>query len=70
MMRLTLTLQPEEAGALRQVSRRECRRPRDQARYLLRQALGLAIEANPGQPTGGGMQDRAAMESDTQRAAV
>jgi len=40
--RITVPLSREELNALRDAADREYRHPRDQARYLVRQALGLA----------------------------
>lgn len=37
--RLTLVLEPAEMAALRQAARLELRKPRDQARHMLRVAL-------------------------------
>lgn len=39
--RLTIVVTKAEMDALRDISQRELRRPRDQARLLLRSALGL-----------------------------
>jgi len=59
--RITVPLSKDEFNALREISDREYRHPRDQARHLLRCALGLdsptkhetATPAFPG--TGGGL---------------
>ena len=40
--RITVSLSREELNALRAAADRDFRHPRDQARYLVRQALGLA----------------------------
>lgn len=42
--RITVPLSREELNALRDAADREYRHPRDQARYLVRQALGLTSE--------------------------
>ena len=39
---ITIVLSDSEINALRKSAEMELRRPRDQARYLVRQALGLA----------------------------
>lgn len=39
--RISILLSPEERAALYEASRRECRRPDDQARYLILRGLGL-----------------------------
>ena len=39
--RVTVTLSPDEAAALIQTAQGNFRHPRDQARYMLRSALGL-----------------------------
>lgn len=39
--RITVPLSREELNALREAADRDYRHPRDQARYLVRQALGL-----------------------------
>ena len=39
---MTIVLSDDEAHALRRSAEVDLRRPRDQARYLVRQALGLA----------------------------
>ena len=43
--RITIPVSPDEVAALRQAADRDFRHPRDQARFLLRYALGLATEA-------------------------
>ena len=43
-MQLTITLDGFESDALRKSALSDLRRPKEQARYLLRQALGLASE--------------------------
>ena len=45
--KMILILDPEEDSALNHVSRENLRRPRDQARYILRQALGLTNDNGP-----------------------
>lgn len=40
--RLSIVLTEQEGEILMAAAARECRRPQDQARYLLRLALGLA----------------------------
>jgi len=47
---LTIVLGTEERSALYDSARRECRRPQDQARYLLRLALLGAEESPPAAP--------------------
>ena len=50
--RIIVPLGKDEFQALRELSAREYRHPRDQARYLLRQALGLTDgETGPTSPT-------------------
>ena len=44
--RLTVVLNESEMQQLRQAARADLRRPSDQARYLLRLALGLAAATN------------------------
>ena len=39
---MTIVLSDDEVNALRKSAEVDLRRPRDQARYLVRQALGLA----------------------------
>lgn len=39
---MTIVLSEDEVNALRRSAEVDLRRPRDQARYLVRQALGLA----------------------------
>jgi hypothetical protein len=39
---MTIVLSDDEVNALRRSAEVDLRRPRDQARYLVRQALGLA----------------------------
>lgn len=64
MTRITVPVTIEEREALRALAQRELRDPRDHARYLLRQALGLG--GDNVQPNA----NRGAMDSDPQRAAV
>lgn len=64
LMRVTLPLSPEEVDALRGMAKRDCRRPRDQVRYLLRQALGLT-DGTAQEKT-----DRGAQGLEAQRAAA
>ena len=45
--RLTVPLGKDEWDVLRQTADRDYRHPREQARYLLRVALGLPTEAPP-----------------------
>ena len=46
---MTIVLSDDEENALRKSAEVDLRRPRDQARYLVRQALGLAEKP----PSGG-----------------
>jgi len=62
--RITVILMPEEAAALSMTAQRDYRRPRDQARYLLRMALGLAADPTPEK------RDRGAADLEAQRATV
>lgn len=62
-LQVTITLDGTETALLRQAAMRELRRPREQARFLLRQAL-LAATDNPE------TRNRGAMDSDPQRAAA
>lgn len=41
-MQVTITLDGRESEVLRREAMRELRRPKDQARFMLRQALGIA----------------------------
>lgn len=63
-LQLTITLDGTETAMLRQAAVRELRKPRDQARYLLRQAL-LAAVGTPEE-----MRNRGAVEVEAQRAAA
>ena len=64
--RITILLSRDEFTALREKAISEYRHPRDQARYLLRQTLGLATDDVQSQP----MHNRGAMDSDPQHATV
>ena len=50
--RITVPLGKEEFNALREISDREYRHPRDQARHLLRCALGLVTDPNKHESAG------------------
>ena len=45
--RITIPVSADEVAALRQAADRDFRHPRDQARFLLRYALGLPTETPP-----------------------
>lgn len=47
--RITVPLSQDEIAALRRVSEQQLRHPRDQARMLLRNALGLTKSEDTGQ---------------------
>lgn len=49
-IRLSITLPRDKYLALESAGAVECRRPRDHARYLLLQALGLANEDSQSDP--------------------
>jgi hypothetical protein len=49
MTRIYVPMTSDEWLELVRVSQDECRHPREQARYLLRQALGLTCEDSPSQ---------------------
>lgn len=51
--RITVPLSREELNALREAADRDFRHPRDQARYLVRQALGLVDKPPSAQKTHG-----------------
>ena len=65
MTRISVPVTVEERERIREMARQELRTPRDHARYLLRQALGLA-DGQPPVP----MADRGATELEAQRAAA
>jgi hypothetical protein len=48
--RITVVLDSLEAQALQRLASAELRKPQQQARYLLRQALGLTSEDDQSQP--------------------
>ncbi len=64
--RVTVPLTEDECNALRRLANAELRDPREQARYLLRAALGLTGDAVQPSPNA----NRGAKDFDPQRAAV
>ena len=64
--RITVPLSQAEFVALRDKAEREYRHPRDHARYLLREALGLPVVNIQPQPN----TNRGAMDSDAQRTTI
>jgi hypothetical protein len=49
-LQMSITLNSSESDALRRSALRDLRRPKDQARYLLRLALGLVGDTAQSQP--------------------
>jgi hypothetical protein len=64
--RMTIVLNELEASRLRSIAQSSLRQPRDQARFILRQALGITEMGQLSQE----MPNRGAMDSDPQHAAA